>query len=200
MRAGRCEIRGYQEQAKRLYAVCYVKKILERSRPELFANGMRILDTPEERERELARSPIRPLEHQFRNSAFRLAPENEENLIKIRDILRVQLVPVVQIDGFYFEAFADKRLILFSIRTIERIWAFSYCFAHMLLEAEKPETHDLLKRQVKIERPIHIAQLLKWAHTRKESIPWPEHSPKPKSPAADDCHASVGIGKMPELS
>jgi Peptidase U49 len=148
---------------------------------------MRILDTQEQREHALAESPICPLVRQFLGSAFSLAPENEANLIQIRDVLNLTIVPIINETGFTLEVVPEESKIFVGIRTIERIWAFSYCYAHMLLQAQAKEQHSPLATGIIVSRPTEVVDLLFWAHksATNDSLPWPHRSPKPESPTTD---------------
>lgn len=130
------------------------------------------------RVRRLRNSQIAPLIPNFCGAPFKLAPELEADLVRIRDILKVTIIPVWPETRFLFRADLSNNTIECGICSMERLWAYCYVYGQLL---QATDAEQLLSNS-------DFVMLLVWANqptnTQRE-IPWPPWTASPKKTPND---------------
>lgn len=115
-------------------------------------------------------------------SPFNVAPERETDLRRIRDDKGLRIDFVEDEPGFHLKTTVHDGRISFGIRTIERMWAYSYGYFALVQALQRDQASGRPLDLVGDPQLRDAMTLLDWAYKRerkKTDDPWPNTAPVP---------------------
>lgn len=132
--------------------------------------------------------PSRDLKLPFPGLVYAIAPERADEMAALLERERIQLLLDGYTDDFRFEASVNWATIHVGVRTLERIWAYSYAYLQLALLYQRLPQGAPVDFGASLESRRALA-LLSWTHGKahpNDENPWPPEAITPGDIPDDD--------------